>query len=281
MGLEIIKKAIIDLKELDLKNEHAYEQVIWKFLTCVQLPSMVITIPKGNIIYRTRTHTTEDYFNNILDIGITPKKFIASFGRCNRPAQSVFYASENRQTSYAELIESWSKGKNTGDCISVTIGRWKLKDDIDVIVIPSVDKSDQVSEYDKVYGEILKEYLLTFDEYTRSSFVETYNYLFEIFRKSSNGNNLNYILTAAVSNILLMHPESKSDGIFYPSVPFGLQGVNFAITEKYAIEKLELVGALRNRFEIIDFNEDGQPIFKEREAIEAKRIERDNGLIIW
>jgi hypothetical protein len=63
MDIETVKKAIQELKELDFGKEHAYEQTIWKLLTCVQLPNFAFTIPKGTVVFRTRTHKeNEDFF---------------------------------------------------------------------------------------------------------------------------------------------------------------------------------------------------------------------------
>jgi hypothetical protein len=282
MDLISVKKSIEDLKQIDFKNEHSYEQTIWKFLTCVQLPNYVYTIPKDTIIFRTRTHKeNEDFFENISQIGITPKEYIADFGRCNRPAQSVFYASENRPTSYAELIESWTKSKGIGDGVKVTIGAWKLKKNMDVVVVTSPNKHERVSEYDKVHGDYLDAELARIeDENVRKSMQEIYKFLFDIFRKPANGDKLNYILTTAFSNISLMHPDAQTDGIYYPSVPFLFQGVNYAITESFATNNLELVSALRNEF-LVTSDADGKHHFSEVGNDRAKRIDIEKDLIIW
>jgi hypothetical protein len=220
------------------------------------------------------------FFKNISQIGITPKKYISDFGRCNRPAQSVFYASENRPTSYAELIESWSKGKKSGDTVCVTIGAWELKESMDVMVVTSPKKEERVSDYDIKYGDFLDLKLSQLDENTKQSMQEIYKFLFEIFRRSSNGNKLNYILTAAFSNISLMHPDSGIHGIHYPSVPYGCQGINYAIEEPFATKYLKLISTLRNEFSVT-INKEGKHHFKEIGKAEAKRIDLDNDLIIW
>lgn len=281
MELENVKNAINELKQLNLDKEHAYEQTIWKFLTCVHLPNFAYTIPKGTILYRTRTHkANEEFFNEISQIGITPRKYISDFGRCNRPSQSVFYASENRPTSYAELIESWSKEKKIGDFVYVTIGAWKLKRNLDAVVVTSPIREERVSDYDKLHGDFLDAELSKLEENSKQSIQEIYKFLFEIFRRPSNGNKLNYILTAAFSNISLMHPDGGTHGIYYPSVPYGFQGVNYAITESFAKKNLELISALRNKFSVT-INEEGKHSFQEVERIESKRIELSKNFILW
>jgi len=282
MDLNSVKQAIEELKQIDFKNEHSYEQTIWKFLKCVELPNYTYSIPKDTVVFRTRTHKeNEEFFENVSQIGITPKKFITDFGRCNRPAQSVFYASENRPTSYAELIESCTKDKGEGDRVMVTIGAWKLKKNMDVVVVTSPNKEERVSEYDKMHGDNLDAELAGIeDENDRKSIQEIYKFLFEIFRRPSNDDTLNYILTSAFSNISLMHPDGPTDGIYYPSVPFRFQGVNYAITESFATKNLELVSALRNEFSIT-INAEGKHHFKEIGKIDAKKIDIEKDMIIW
>lgn len=78
----------------------------------------------------------------------------------------------------------------------------------------------------------------------------------------------------------MAHNDSKAYGVYYPSVPFLHQGVNFAINGTFAKENLELISALRNKF-TISLNEGGKPVFRESEKIEAIEIDVSNNLIKW
>ena len=98
---------------------------------------------------------------------------------------------------------------------------------MDVVVISSPKKEERVSDYDIAHGDFLDIELSHLGENTKRSVQEIYKFLFEIFRRPSNGNKLNYILTAAFSNISLMHPDAGTHGIYYPSVPYGYQGINY------------------------------------------------------
>ena len=282
MNIDSVKKALQELREIDTTNDYSYEQVIWKYLTCVKLPIFVYTLPKDSIVFRTRTHDRDDYFLNISDIGLTPKKFVADFGRCNRPNQSVFYASENRPTSYAELIKGWSKnGQKIGDSIFVTIGAWKLKKDLDMILVSTPNPEERISDFDKENGVYLDNYISQFNEKEQESLKEIYKFLFEFYRKPFDDNNqLHYYLTTGYANIALAHYESKAYGVYYPSVPYLHQGVNFAINGTFAKENLDLISALRNKFTII-LNEVGKPVFRETDKKEAIKIDNTNNTIKW
>jgi len=282
MNVDAIKKVLQELREIDTTNDYAYEEVIWKYLTCVRLPIFVYTLPKNSMIFRARTHEKDDYFFNISDIGLTPKKFVTDFGRCNRPNQSVFYASENRPTSYAELVKSWSKkGHKIGTSIFVTIGAWKLKKNLDLILVSTPKQEDRISDFDKENGVYLDKYISEYGAEEQKVLKEIYHFLFEFYRKPSNDyNQLLYYLTTGYANLALAHNDSKAYGVYYPSVPYLHQGVNFAINGSFAKENLELTSALRNKFTII-LNDDGKPVFRETDKTEAIKIDTLENTIEW
>ena len=56
------------------------------------------------------------------------------------------------------------------------------------------------------------------------SLIQMNDFLVEIFTMSAYKNKQIYILTSAISNILLM--RSKLDGILFPSVPMNGTGLN-------------------------------------------------------
>ena len=280
MDIQVVKESIEILRQIDFNDEYAYEKAVWNILRMVEVPILVDIIPKNYTVFRSRTHDNDTFYNNISEIGITPNKFISGFGRCNRPFQSVFYSSENRPTSYAELVESWTKSHNDGDSVYVTIGEWKLKKDANLIIVTSPNTEDRVSEFDKKYGAVIDEHISKLDSETQAAIKELYSFLFESFRNYAGDNKLIHLQTTAYSNVSLMHADAQADGIYYPSVPFLYQGVNFAINEAFANEHMELVSVMRNQLKLT--KKDGEkPLFTEIESIDAKEINSEENLIIW
>lgn len=115
MTVEKVEKAISLLEQINPENEYAYENAVLAYLTIGRLPVLQYDIPAESVFFRTRTHENDDLFPLISDISITPNQFVKNFARCNRPFQSKFYCSENRPTSFAELVEYWSDTKDFGD----------------------------------------------------------------------------------------------------------------------------------------------------------------------
>ena len=159
MTVENVKKAIALLEAINPKNEYAYEKAVLAYLTIGRLPVLQYEIPAKSVFFRTRTHEDDDLFPLISDISITPNQFVKDFARCNRPFQSKFYCSENRPTSFAELVEYWSDTKDFGDKVYVTIGRWELKKPLIGIIVTTPDKEHRISEFDKEHGAAMETFI--------------------------------------------------------------------------------------------------------------------------
>ena len=281
MTVENVKKAITLLEAINPENEYAYEKAVLAYLTIGRLPVLQYEIPAKSVFFRTRTHEDDDLFPLISDISITPNQFVKDFARCNRPFQSKFYCSENRPTSFAELVEYWSDTKDYGDKVYVTIGRWQLKKPLIGIIVTTPDKDHRISEFDKEHGAAMETFIEQSDPEIREATILFYRFLFEKFRKSAKNDRKTYIITTAYCNVALALSEGKVDGIYYPSVPFGEQGINFAINSDYILgNNLELTHILRNEL-TVSKNENGKHGFTETGKVEASGFDIENNLISW
>ena len=281
MTIEKVQNAIAKLEAINPENEYAYEKAVLAYLTMGKLPVLLYDIPEKSIFFRTRTHETDELFSTTSDISITPSSFVKNFARCNRPFQSKFYCSENRPTSFSELVEYWSETKKIGDKVYVTIGRWQLKKSLTGIIVTTPDAENRVSEFDKEHGSVMETFLEQSNPEIREATKMFYRFLFEKFRKSSKNDLKTYIITTAYCNVALAHSEGKADGIYYPSVPFGGQGINLAINSEYIqANNLDLTHILRNELTISE-NENGKYQFTETGKIEPASFDINHNLIKW
>lgn len=281
MTVEYIKDIFNQIELIDSRDENSYEKILLQLMKIPHFPVLLWTMPAKTPVFRSRTNETDIFFENISDISLTPNRFIQSFGRCNRPFQCKFYASENRPTSFMELVEYWSEKKGEGDSIYVTIGRWILEKEMTVILITTPDNDKRETEYDTENGKILDQFIAQSDVDIQEGTKEIYRYFFDKFRKPSKGDLKNYLITSAITNLSLSLSEGSADAIMYPSVPFGGQGDNFAISKNFLDDKhLSLTNVLRNKLEIT-LNEYDKFNFTEVEKVESKGIDTVNNVIIW
>lgn len=281
MIIDNVNSAIEKLEAINPSEEYAYEKAILAYLTIKKLPVLLYNIPAETIIFRTRTHETNDFFKTVGDISITPNQYVKGFARCNRPFQSKFYCSENRPTSFMELVENWAETKNFGEKVYVTIGRWLLKKPLTTIIVTTPDKENRISEFDIYHGSAMETFIENCEPEIREATTILYRYLFEKFRKPAKHDPKTYIITTAYCNLALSHSDGQANGIYYPSVPFAGQGVNFAINSDFAtFDNLELTHIIRNEMSITE-NENKKHSFTETAISQATKFDTTNNLIEW
>lgn len=280
MTIKETNSTLKELNSIDPLNEYAYESALLAFLKLGGLPILTYDLPSDIVFFRTRTHENFVLFPKISSISIAPKKFVESFARCNRPFQNVFYCSEDRPTSYMELIDNWSVTHKPGDKIYVTIGEWEIKKKLEVIIITCPDKSKRTSVYDKEHGPALDTFINSEEGENKESLIIFYQYLFDLFRKPAKKDSLPYIITTAYCNASLMQ-SSSTNGIYYPSVPFEGNGINLAIRNSFFnYENLTIKSALMNEL-TVSLNNDKKLEFTETKRWLSQGIRIDNDKIIW
>jgi hypothetical protein len=280
MKISDTTRTIRDLNQIDPSNEYAYESAVLAFLKLGGLPLLTYTIPSGTVFYRTRTHDSEVLFPKISSISLAPKKNVEKFARCNRPFQQVFYCSENRITSYMELVENWISELKPGDKVYVTIGKWELLNDIEVIIVTSPNKTQRTSDYDREHGEALDTFLNSQTGETKEAQIIFYQFLYELFRKPAKDNPLTYIITTAYCNVALMHSVT-TNGVYYPSVPFLGNGINLAISSRFISNtNINLDSALMNEF-TVSLNTEQKLTFTETKKKLSKEIKTPDNKISW
>lgn len=280
MNLANLNSAIQRLEAINPFDEYAYEKALLAYWTISKLPIFILEIPQEQYICRSRTHVKPVFFNSTQEISTPPYQVVADFARCNRPFQSKFYGAETRPISFIELVENWSETKNFGDILYVTTGFWVTKKPLFAIIVTTPDIENRTSEFDRHHGQALDNFIGQYDGEFKEAMVVFYRFLFDRFRKPAKHDPLTYILTTAYCNMALAESNGKANCILYPSVPFGGQGVNFAINADFInAENIELQNAICNEM-IVSENENGKHSFTESNSWYASQI-RPNREIVW
>jgi hypothetical protein len=281
LTVENVEKAIATLESIDPDDEFAYEKAVLTYLTIKFLPIFVVDLPAETTFFRSRTHERDTLFEQITEISVPPNKLVSNYARCNRPFQSKFYCSENRPTSYMELIENWIDTKKIGDKVYVTISEWLLKASLPFIIVTSPDKEKRDSKFDQIHGKVFDTFIDRHTGETREANIVFYRYLFEKFRKPAKKDLKTYLITSAYCNVSLYLAGDKASGVYYPSVPFKEQGVNFCINRQFVTnENLQLISVARNVF-TVEGNEIGKFNFLETEFRQSKKVSLLGGTIKW
>lgn len=279
MNIAKLEECIGKLEGIDPADVFAYEKAFSAFLSISQLPIAIFQMESGLNLFRTRTHFGNELFNRATDISIPDKSLTRSFARCNRPFQPVFYCSENRPTSYMELVQYWASMSNVGDILNTTVGHWVTNRPINLIIVSTPDSDMRVNDFDKYHGTALDSFIEKYSGEYQDCVIRFYRYLFEKFRKPAKDDPMTYVITTAYINLAKMHLGEEVDGVYYPSVPFNGNGVNLALSPHF-IENggLNLAGAMRSDFKV-ELQENGKLNFAEVNYMQATEITGD--VIRW
>jgi len=270
-----------NIRAINAEEELAYERKYLAFRNLRWIPVFTNLIPKNSVVFRTRTHNNENLFNNRFEISNPPNKIITKFARLNRPFQSVFYGSENRPTSYMELVEYWAEEKEIGEEISVSIGMWEFQRDINVMIIPRPNKEDRITDAEIEYGNRYDRFLANgkFNEIGKVLSDMIFDFMSKEYMRPAKKDKATYTTTTAYSNLIMLREDI--DGILYPSVPFGGNGYNLAL-RKNLVENgdIKLIEVTKDSFTIGE-TDNGKHHFLQTDSKTSIAVNQETGEISW
>ena len=213
----------------------------------------------SNVIYRARHITNDDNrpHDNVSEISYIPKSKIdkiKSYGRGNKPQESMFYGALKLPTTCVEAI---TKGNVLNDAKStmLTVSVWKVEKPLTLVKIPHSEKYFK-SFYEKVNfksSKIQLEHIQNTNKEIRKQIANDSAYQDLMFfadafakwdiKLDHDYMLSNYYVDRAFSRIPGMPMEEKIDGIIYPSVAFSYQETNILLNPDTVDNKLKFLSA--------------------------------------
>lgn len=272
--IDEVNAAIRKIENLDKTKGHYYEQVLFEFSKIEKLPIIIYRVEANELFFRTRINNGND-FETFTDLSYPDEKYVSAYARANKPLQQMFYCSENRPTSYIELLNN--KEGNIRDEITLTIGCWQAVEPINVVLVFDPSKSRD-NEYNQRHGAGYDNFIEQTQEELRGGTRRLFEFIGSYFGKQANDDKHTYMLTTAYSNLVFAH--DMVEGIIYPSVPFGGNGFNIAFFPKIIEDnRLRLLDVMKNVMRI-ELNENGKFNFVEQSATKGI-LNYTNKTIAW
>lgn len=241
-----IRSSITEIRNIDLTKESSYNEILDIIKNKIKIvPILTRTLKaEDEIFLRSRVHMpTEKKFYKIDDFSYRNDiSSIDEYSRCNIPGQQIFYCSFDRPTSYAESLVIRKKPL---DIEFVSIGKWKLKKDINIGIIAHPYINGRCTDEDNHYGRFIDS--LIDREYKEIEHeLKEVLYYFNIEFRRIVKTHIYYKVTAAISNLMF----EGVDAIVYPSVPFLGQGYNVALKKQLVEDKsIELEHVMIEKFQ--------------------------------
>jgi len=274
---EKVQAAIEKIEAIDFNQSIAYDSVIDAIKSIGEIPRFHYLVNSNEVVYRSRPNDEKDYYDKISEISYPPAEKVTKFKRANKLEQPVFYCSDKRPTSYAELLYELAESVQEGDTLSITLSLWQLAIDLEVVLI--INPTDTLqTEYSLKHKNAVEGLLKDLDEDTKTGTILLYEYFGKRFAEDARNNTSVYIITSAFANTII---SDDVHGIMYPSVPLLEKGFNIAFSTKDVDDsKIRLLMVERDTFTVTN-TEDDNPNFKQLSDTEHGIIDWENKKILW
>lgn len=246
--LEEIKIILQKINNLDLKTISA-DELMTQIRSLMFIPFLTAKLNKGYHIERARINRTNEIFTSEKEISYRRDyENIKDYGRANSPEDSKFYGAVEsdviKHPRMVNLLETSQIFRNlekedidNADFI-MTIGKWKIKETLEVVELVFDEKSIANSaDVRKSYEHHLSRLRNEMPE-NAEQFELILKYFSNQFSKKNIEHNTDYMITAAYTDLAV--GARGFPGIKYPSVKTDYQGHNVVLTPMAVDQFLEL-----------------------------------------
>ncbi len=242
-------KAIIEsIKQADL-SQVSYNKLVNALTSLQFVPFVTGILKKGHFIERARINSTGEIFTTENQISYrTDYPNIKKYGRANVPHYSLFYGAFEsdviKHPRFVNLLETSEIFRNleedkveNADFI-MTVGKWKIKEDIEVVQMVFDENSIKNSkDIKRGYDFHIKKLSNEHPEH-KHQFELILNFFSNEFAKKEIKNHFDYMISAAYTDLAINWQGHK--GLTYPSVKTDYQGHNVVLTPGIVDKYLEL-----------------------------------------
>lgn len=220
-------------------HELLYEKVFLELFN-LKFSGIFATYNSGSPLplYRIRLNEkANEYFKLVSDIQHAPNNCVGSFGRVNRPNQSMFYCSEHENICELELLYDYLKKNISGHQRYATYSQWEIQESLNLLVLAIAPNSREF-----VNGVTYREDCYDFIKSQKDEHKVLYQNFYDLteyyFLQNAKEQPSIYIVCSAISNFFLLH-YPDIDGFIYPTVQ-GNTGYN-TVLRPHTIDKRMVV----------------------------------------
>lgn len=210
---------------------------------------------KNKSIYRSRINCNNDSYTSLNKISYQPKSS-KYFGRANCPGNIMFYGSYtpslagNEQIKEAYLINAYEissflRDDNSIGNMKITIGKWKVIEDINIAAIIFHPKFKNKTLFVEDLNNRFNAFLKSNPHFARNTKIWNKFISKEFAKEVEEKLDRNYIISASFSQHLI---GKGFEGIVYPTVKLDGKGLNIALTKETVDKKLKLDIVAEGRF---------------------------------
>jgi hypothetical protein len=188
---EELRQNIEELEKLDLSTvtDAQLRQLIDTKIAIVMFADA--KTPAGSDIYRARINKEGKAFTTFSEITAPAARFIKTYGRANKPGERIFYGAYNGFIAAAELILNPETIEEHEGTISLTVGQYRVIEDLHLVPILHDKKLQEVRKDIKksIEGQSNLKNLYSKDA------AESHDLIIEFFAKQVTKNKIKILMT--------------------------------------------------------------------------------------
>lgn len=247
-SLEELKQIVTELNSADYSLV-SYNKLVTKLKQFQFIPFPTAKLNVGYHIERGRINEPGQIFTSEKELSYrTDYDNIAKYGRANVPHDSLFYgAIESDVIKHPRLINlletsqifrNLDKEKVDKADFIMTVGKWRIKEEMEIVEVVFDEKSIKNS------ADVKKSYEYHLDKLKADlpEFVDQFSYILKFFSnqfaKKEISNHLDYMVSAAYTDLAINFRGFP--GLKYPSVKSDYMGHNVVLNPRAVDNFLEL-----------------------------------------
>lgn len=178
-------------------------------------------------LYRVRLNNEKnEIFENTQDLHYAPQKYVCSYGRVNRPGQSMFYCSEFPSICNLELLYDYLLKNDIGHERLATNSQWEIKTDLNILILAIAPSNREFVNGFTLRNECFK-FVKSEPEPAHEAYSNFYSLTWHFFEKNAKNDYSVYVVCSAIANYFTLQ-FPNIDGLIYPTVQ-GNTGYNIVL----------------------------------------------------
>ena len=181
----------------------------------------------GLPLYRVRLNDKDDkLFTKSSDLNYAPSKSVCSYGRVNKPGQSMFYCSEFPSICNLELLHDYLLRNDIGHERYATCSKWEIKKDLFLLIVAIAPANREIVNGFTIRKDCFQ-FVRTETKALQKNYFNLYSLSKHFFLKNAKNDYNVYIVCSAIANFFTLQ-FPNIDGFIYPTVQ-GNTGYNIVL----------------------------------------------------
>ncbi|MBI2280480.1 MAG: RES domain-containing protein [Bacteroidetes bacterium] len=173
-----------------------------------------------------RNEADNEFFHKTKDLHYADPEFVTTYGRVNKPGQSMFYCAESNQICRLELLHDYLLKNDVGHERYFTYSQWEINKELNFLVLAVAPSNREISNRFTIRDDCFN-FIKSQPTDTQQSYFNLFDLTSNFLLKNAKTDYSVYVVCSAIANFFTIRFPTI-DGLIYPTVQ-GNTGYNFVL----------------------------------------------------